>query len=87
LKARRALSLQRTIITPSDRERFFVRVRELRTHYQAAGCHYWLFEERDLTGAFIEFAEGPTAEQLAAAHASVPEALLDPHRIYSEVEL
>jgi hypothetical protein len=45
-----------------------------------------VFEERDLTGAFIEFAEGPTAERLASAHAAVPEALLDPHRIYSEVE-
>jgi hypothetical protein len=87
LTARRSLSLQRTIITPLERERFLTRARDLRRHYQGAGCHYWLFEERDLTGAFIEFAEGPTAERLAAAHASVPETLLDPHRIYSEVEL
>ena len=62
------------------------RARELRAHYQAKGCHFWVFEERDLTGAFIEFAEGPSAEQLASAHAAVPEALLDPHRIYREVE-
>jgi hypothetical protein len=47
-----------------------------------------VFEERDLSGAFIEFAEGPTAEQLAIAHASATEPLLrDPHRIYREVEL
>jgi hypothetical protein len=83
---RRALSLQRTIITPSDRDRFLARARELRAHYQASGCHFWVFEEHDLTGAFIEFAEGPSIESLATAHAAVPEALLDPHRIYREVE-
>jgi hypothetical protein len=82
----RSLSLQRTIVTPSERTRFLDRARELRVHYQAAGCHFWVFEERDLSGAFIEFAEGPSADRLASAHAAVPEALLDPHRIYSEVE-
>jgi|HubBroStandDraft_5_1064220.scaffolds.fasta_scaffold1405070_2 hypothetical protein len=80
--------MQRTIITPPERSRFLARARELRAHYQAAGCHFWVFEERDLSGAFIEFAEGPTAEQLAIAHASATEPLLrDPHRIYREVEL
>jgi hypothetical protein len=87
LSARRSLSLHRTIITPSERARFLARARELRRHYQGAGCHYWLFEERELHGAFIEFAEGPSAETLASAHAAVPEGLLDPNRIYSEVEL
>ena len=87
MSARRALSLNRTIITPGERERFLARAREMRSRYQQSGCQYWLFEERQLPGAFIEFAEGPTAEQLASAHESSPEGLLDPHRIYSEVEL
>ena len=83
----RALSLQRTIVTPAERDRFLARARALRSHYQAAGCRYWVFEEAELTGAFIEFAEAPGAEALAAANQSVPdEAVVDPARIYRELE-
>jgi hypothetical protein len=83
----RALSLQRTIVTRAERDRFLTRARTLRAHYEAAGCHYWVFEEVALTGAFIEFAEGPSTEALSGANASSPDGLLDPGRIYREVGL
>ncbi len=40
----------------------------LRTKYfEAAGCRYWVFEERTAPGTFVEFAEAPDADTLAAA--------------------
>jgi hypothetical protein len=82
-----ALTLNRTIVPPQDRERFFTRARALRTHFQSHGCQYWLFEDANLAGAFIEFAEGKDVDALSAAHASAPEAALDPTRMYREVAL
>ena len=46
-----------------------------------------MFEETGLPGAFLEFFEAPDAKTLAKAHASAPERVLDPARIYHEVEL
>jgi hypothetical protein len=46
-----------------------------------------VFEETGLPGAFLEFFEAPDAKTLARAHASSPERVLDPARIYHEVEL
>ena len=43
----------------------------LRTHFQSRGCQYWVFEDADLPGAYIEFAEAADANTLEAAHASV----------------
>jgi hypothetical protein len=56
-------------------------------HYSRAKCHFWLFEEASLPGAFLEFVEAPDADTLARAHASAPDPALDPARIYREVEL
>ena len=58
----------------------------MKAHYQKAGCHYWVFEEAGLPGAFLEFFEAKDAETLAKAHAEAPARLLDPSRIYNEVE-
>jgi hypothetical protein len=35
----------------------------------------------------LEFFEAPDAETLARAHAGAPELILDPNRVYMEVEL
>ena len=48
---------------------------------------FWVFEEADLTGAFIEFTEAPSVAQLASAHAAAPSGIIDKARIYEEVEL
>ena len=83
----RSLTLHRTVVTPSDRAKFFERLRTKEAHYQAAGCRFWAFEEASVPGAFIEFVEANDAATLTAAHAAAPERLLDPARIYTSVEL
>jgi hypothetical protein len=83
----RTLTIQRTLVTPPDRSRFFERIRRKRAYYAAANCRYWLFEEAALSGAFLEFFEAPDSETLTRAHADAPDPVLDPARIYNEVEL
>jgi hypothetical protein len=56
-------------------------------HYERAKCHFWIFEEASLPGAFLEFVEAPDTDTLARAHADSPEPSIDPGRIYREVEL
>ena len=83
----RALTVQRTLVTPPERKKFAEKLKQKREHYAQANCHYWVFEEAGLPGAFLEFCETPDAATLARAHASAPERVLDPARIYHEVEL
>ena len=83
----RALTVQRTLVTPPDRKKFAERLKAKRAHYAQAGCRFWVFEEAGLPGAFLEFCEAPDAATLSRAHASAPERVLDPARIYHEVEL
>lgn len=83
----RALTIQRTLVTPPDRERFQERLRRKRDYYASAKCRFWVFEEAGLPGAFLEFFEAEDAETLARAHAGAPDPVLDPNRVYAEVEL
>ena len=83
----RALTVQRTLVTPPDREKFALRLKRNQAYYAQAGCRYWVFEEAGLPGAFLEFFEAPDSKTLARAHAASPERILDPARIYHEVEL
>jgi hypothetical protein len=83
----RCLTIQRTLVTPQDREKFAERLHRKHDYYTQAGCRFWVFEESSLPGAFLEFCEAPDAATLRKAHASAPERVLDPARIYHEVEL
>lgn len=83
----KALTVQRTLVVPADRERFYERVRRKREYYAQAQCRYWVFEEAALPGAFLEFFEAPDAATLARAHAESTDRILDPARVYTEVEL
>lgn len=83
----RALTIQRTLVTPPDRDKFHERLIRKRDHYARANCRFWVFEEAGLPGAFLEFFEAADAETLAKAHAAAPEQILDPARVYAEVEL
>jgi hypothetical protein len=82
----RVLTAQRTVVTPAQRGRLLERLRARREYYQGAGCHYWVFEEIDLQGAFIEFIEAADAASLRTAIAAAPD---DPGavRFYQELEL
>ena len=82
----RALTIQRTLVTPRDRDGFQERLKRKQAYYAKANCRYWAFEEAALPGAFLEFFEAPDANTLARAHASAPDPILDPNRVYVEVE-
>jgi hypothetical protein len=83
----RALTIQRTLVTPPERERFQEKLRRKQEYYSKANCRFWVFEETGLPGAFLEFFEAADAQTLAKAHAGAPEPVLDPNRVYAEVEL
>jgi len=83
----RALSIHRITVTPAERKRYYERLKKKRAYYEGVGCRFWVFEEAGLPGAFLEFCEAPDPQTLARAHASAPERVLDPARIYHEVEL
>jgi len=83
----RVLTIQRTLVIPPDRAKFALRLQRTHAYYLSVGCRYWVFEETGLPGAFLEFFEAPDAATLSRAHASAPDRVLDPARIYHEVEL
>jgi hypothetical protein len=55
-------------------------------HYERARCRFWLFEETDLPGAYIEFVEASDTATLAAAVDGAPHAYSEAVRIYQQVE-
>ena len=83
----RALTIQRSIIPAVDRAKHLDRLRSKRDHYRARSCRFWVFEESGVHGAFLEFIEADSADQLNAAHAAATDAPIDSHRVYLEVEL
>ena len=82
----RALTIQRTTVTPSERDKFHERARRKQEYYAKANCRFWVFEEFGLAGAFLEFVEAADMQTLSKAHAAAPDQALDPKRIYMEVE-
>jgi len=83
----RALTIQRTTVPASERAKYFEKVRACRSHYAAANCRFYVFEEVSLPGAFIEFTEADDQTTLIVAHANSPYRILDPARIYNETEI
>jgi hypothetical protein len=49
----RALTIQRTLVTPPERERFHDRLRRKQEYYAKAKCRFWAFEEAGLPGVFL----------------------------------
>jgi hypothetical protein len=83
----RLLTMQRTIVPQSERKKYFERLRQKRDYFTRAECRFWAFEEASLPGAFIEFIEASDLQTLMDAQAGAPGTILDPNRIYREVEL
>lgn len=83
----RALLMQRSIIPQAERKKYLQRLKDKRAYYARANCNFWVFEESGLPGAFLEFIEAEDAKTLTAAQAQAPEQVVDPGRIYREVEL
>jgi len=83
----KGLTMQRTTVPASEREKYFQRLKESKAHYTAANCRFWAFEESALKGAFVEFVEADDEASLSNAHSSAPHRIFDPARIYRETEI
>jgi hypothetical protein len=83
----RLMTIQRKTVTSTEREKYFERLRVAKAHYLNANCRFWVFEESALPGVFIEFTEADDEQSLTSAHASAPHRILDPARIYHEMEI
>jgi hypothetical protein len=83
----RHLAMQRSIVPFSERKKYFERLKQKREYFERVSCRFWVFEEASLPGAFLEFIEAADAQTLVDAQASAPERMLDPNRIYKEVEI
>lgn len=79
--------MRRSIVPLSERKKFLLKINTRRSYYAGANCKFWVFEESDLAGAFVEFIEAVDAETLARALAEAPDQPVDAVRIYEEVEL
>lgn len=83
----RAISMRHTVVPLADRKEFRERARTARAHYAGLGCHYWLFEEASLPGAYVEFFEANDRDTLIHAHRGAPDPVRESARMYVEVEL
>lgn len=83
----RAISMRHTVVTAAEKAAFRERARESQAHYSGKGCHYWLFEEATLPGAYVEFFEAGDRATLVKAHGGAPTPILESARLYVEVEL
>jgi hypothetical protein len=83
----KALTIQRSTVPSAERANYTRKLKALRSHYEAANCRFWVFEETSLHGAFIEFTEADDEQTLSTAHANAPHKTLDPSRVYQEVNL
>ena len=83
----KALTIQRTTDPAGERDKYFERLAACSSHYKAANCRFWVYEESALPGAFIEFTEADDPTTLTVAHANSPYRILDPARIYHETEI
>jgi hypothetical protein len=83
----RRLTIQRTTVPNSEREKYFERLKAAKAHYDSANCRFWVFEESALRGAFVEFTEADDETALVNAQATAPHKILDPSRIYHELEI
>jgi hypothetical protein len=83
----RRLTIQRTAVPNGEREKYFERLRAAKAHYSTSNCRFWVFEETALPGAFVEFTESDDEVSLINAHATAPHRILDPERIYHELEI
>jgi hypothetical protein len=79
--------MERTAIPSSERERYMARLRAKAAHFRAARCRFWVFEDSQVRGSFVEFAEADDARTLAEAHAAIPRTLLRPIPIFHQLEL
>lgn len=47
--------MRRSIVPLADRKKFLQKLKSRQKYFVGAGCKFWVFEESDLAGAFVEF--------------------------------
>ena len=82
----RSLTIERTVVPVGERERWLERSRSRRDHFKRANCNYWVFEEVENRGAFVEFTEARDAGALVAARRSAPSSSVDEAPLFQEVD-
>jgi hypothetical protein len=79
--------MRHTVVPAGERSEFHERARRSHAHYAGRDCHYWLFEESQMPGAYVEFFEAKDRETLVKAHGDAPIPVLESARLYVEVDL
>ncbi len=83
----RVLTIERTAIPSSGRQRYLAALRTKAAHFRASDCRFWVFEDSEVRGAFVEFAEGTDEQALGMAYYTMPDSLRCPIPLYHQVEL
>jgi hypothetical protein len=83
----RSLAVHRIVVPSGSRADYLARLHVRREYFKRANCAFWVFEEGELPGAFLEFTEAKDPDVLAAAMAAAPDAPSQAPRIYTEVDL
>lgn len=84
-----ALTIQRRAVRSADRESYMVSLRARAAHFRAANCRFWVYEDAEVRGSFVEFAEGDDEETLGRAYMTMSdgESRRSSLSLYNEVEL
>ena len=82
----RALTIERSKVSPHERDAYFAGMRERRDRLRAAECNFWVYEDPGEPGLFVEFIEARDWDTLVAGRAIVSESR-DSVPILTEVEL
>lgn len=81
----RVLAMTQRTLDAAELSDFYDTVRLRKVYFEAAGCRYWIFEQRTAPGTFLEFAEAPDADTLAKALRAQPADTFN-GPLFSEVE-
>jgi hypothetical protein len=82
----RTLTIQRSTVTSTEREKYLTGLSERKSRYAQANCKFWVFEEIGLPGAFVEFTEADSPDSIRTAHETISDSVTTP-RIYQELEI
>jgi hypothetical protein len=83
----RRLTIQRTTVPNSEREKYFERLKAAKAHYESANCRFWVFEESALRGAFVEFNRSGRRDRFGECTGNSAPQDFRSGRIYHELEI
>lgn len=83
----RSLTLRRVTIPPQQRDRYYQQISERARHYAISDCRFWVFEDVEMPGVFIEFVEADDDVTLIAAQQAAPGQVVSQPSIYHKVEI